>query len=404
MQIAALTFPNRLALAPMAGISDPPFRELCHRLGAGMTPGEMVTADTALWESRKSRNRLRRWGSRSLQIVQIAGYDPEMLADAARQAASLGASAVDINLGCPAKKVCRRDAGSALLRDPDLVARIFARVVGRAGVPVTAKIRTGWSPEQRNGVAIARIAEREGIAALTVHGRTRACRFAGYAEYDTIREIKQSVGIPVIANGDIDSPEKARAVLDYTGADGIMIGRAARGRPWIFDALHAHLDDARETQTDLSLSFVRDIILEHLDGLYSFYGESAGVRVSRKHLAWYSEHQEGGRLFRERIMAVETARDQLRLTRDFFGDRRQAAAERERSWGERSGEDTKHEKNAQEEKKKKDGVGDVRYGRQESTPECADGRRVARLPGESERPQTGRSLQARDGRGREAAV
>ncbi|HSG65509.1 MAG TPA: tRNA dihydrouridine synthase DusB, partial [Gammaproteobacteria bacterium] len=395
----------RLALAPMAGISDPPFRTLCQRLGAGITPGEMVTADTALWESRKSRNRLRRWGSNAPQIVQIAGYDPQMLADAAQQAAALGASAVDINLGCPAKKVCRRDAGSALLRDPDLVARIFARVVGTAGVPITAKIRTGWSPEQRNGVQIARIAEREGIAALTVHGRTRACRFAGYAEYDTIREIKQSVGIPVIANGDIDSPEKARSVLDYTGADGIMIGRAARGRPWIFGAMLAHIDGTHETQTDLSLFLVRDIILEHLDGLYSFYGESAGVRVSRKHLAWYSEHQEGGRPFRERIMAVETARDQLRLTRDFFDtDKREAAAERERSWGERSGENSKHQEDVQEKEEEKGRAGGLLDGCQEPTLERAYRRCAARLSGEPERSPSRGSIQARDGGSREAPI
>ena len=348
----------------MAGISDPPFRDLCARLGAGLTPSEMVTADVGLWESRKTHSRLRRWGQRGTQIVQIAGYDPEMLAQAARRAADLGAAAVDINLGCPAKKVCKRLAGSALLKDPPLVARIFAHVVTRAGVPVTAKIRTGWSPELRNGVEIARIAEDQGISALTVHGRTRACRFSGHAEYDTIREIKQSVAIPIIANGDIDTPEKARTVLEHTGADGIMIGRAARGRPWIFSDVLAQLQNFPSAKTYLSLSCVRDIILEHLDSLYSFYGESTGVRVSRKHLAWYAQHQVGGRPFRERVMAVETARDQIRLTREFFSAITcEAAIEQTRSRGERSGENGKHEENRQE---KEEESRDFRTGGEQS--------------------------------------
>jgi tRNA-dihydrouridine synthase B len=349
VRIAGLDFPNNLALAPMAGISDPPFRDLCGRLGAGLTPGEMVSADIGLWNTKKSRSRLRRWGERTVQIVQIAGYDPEMLAQAARGAADLGAAVIDINLGCPAKKVCKRLAGSALLKDPALVAKIFARVVSLAGVPVTAKIRTGWSPELRNGVAIARIAEDEGIAALTVHGRTRECRFNGRAEYDTIRDIKRSVAIPVIANGDIDSAAKACAVLEHTGADGVMIGRAARGRPWIFRDVLAHMKNFPTEKTDLSLSRVRDIILEHLDSLYSFYGESTGVRVSRKHLAWYTQHQEGGRLFRERIMAVDTARDQLLLTRGFFEQEDgEALAELGRSRGERGGKNDKHQEDSQE--------------------------------------------------------
>jgi tRNA-dihydrouridine synthase B len=347
MRIAGIEFPNNVALAPMAGISDPPFRRLCARLGAGLTPGEMVTSDTSLWNSTKSQRRLRRWGGSTHEIVQIAGYDPDMLADAARQAADLGAAIVDINLGCPAKKVCQRLAGSALLKDPDLVARIFDRVLARAGVPVTAKIRTGWSPELRNGVEIAQIAANAGIAALTVHGRTRACRFGGHAEYDTIRQIKQAVAIPVFANGDIDSVEKARSVMAYTGADGIMIGRAAHGQPWIFRELISVAKTFTEKKSDLFLSCDRDIILEHLDSLYSFYGEFTGVRVSRKHLAWYAQHRAGGRRFRERIMAVETAREQLSLAREFFGTGdREAQAERERSRGERRGENDKYEKNS----------------------------------------------------------
>ncbi|MDH3418381.1 MAG: tRNA dihydrouridine synthase DusB [Gammaproteobacteria bacterium] len=354
MRIGNLQFSNNIALAPMAGISDPPFRELCARLGAGLTPSEMVSADVGLWNSKKSRYRLRRWGNRTTQIVQIAGYDPAMLAEAAARAEQLGAAAIDINLGCPAKKVCRRLAGSALLNDPPLIARIFRRVVERVSVPVTAKIRTGWSPERRNGVEIARIAEEQGIAALTVHGRTRACKFGGHAEYDTIRKIKRAISIPVIANGDIDSAAKARDVLEYTGADGVMIGRAARGRPWIFSDIGSQLIAASTRDENLSLFFVRDIILEHLDGLYSFYGESTGVRVSRKHLSWYSQHQEGGRCFREHVMAVETAREQLRLTQEFFYKiAREAEAERERSRGERSGENGKQQKNLKEKEEEK---------------------------------------------------
>jgi len=353
VRIADLQFPNALALAPMAGVSDPPFRDLCARFGAGLTPGEMVSSDVALWTSRKTQARLRRFGARTPEIVQIAGYDPEMMGDAAAQAASLGAAVVDINLGCPAKKVCRRSAGSALLREPDLVARIFARVVARAGVPVTAKIRTGWCTASRNGVDIAQIAENSGIAALTVHGRTRACRFSGEAEYETIRQIKRAVAIPVIANGDIDSAEKAQAVLDYTGADGVMIGRAARGRPWIFEELRRHFQFSASFDVDLSLTSVRDIILEHLDSLYSFYGESTGVRVSRKHLAWYAEHQAGGHHFRKRVMAVETAREQLRLAYEFFDNRaHEACAERERSRGERRADTNQHETAVQERQEK----------------------------------------------------
>lgn len=382
----------------MAGISDPPFRELCARLGAGLTPGEMVSADVGLWNSKKSQHRLRRWGERSTQIVQIAGYDPAMLAEAAARAEHLGAAAIDINLGCPAKKVCRRLAGSALLKDPPLIARIFRRVVERVSVPVTAKIRTGWSPERRNGVEIARIAEEQGIAALTVHGRTRACRFGGNAEYDSIREIKRAIGIPVIANGDIDSAVKARAVLDFTGADGVMIGRAARGRPWIFSDISSQLAGTPTNDENLSLYFVRDIILEHLDGLYSFYGESTGVRVSRKHLSWYSQHQEGGCRFREHVMKVETAREQLRLTRRFFNEiAREAEAERERSRGERSGEDGKQQESTEEKEEEKGCIRQARHGRQESAAERADRQRTARLPGQPERPSTGGALQARHG-------
>jgi tRNA-dihydrouridine synthase B len=318
IRIGDIEFSNRLALAPMAGISDPPFRRLCSRLGATMTPSEMVTADTRLWKSKKSQRRLSAWRNRTPRIIQIAGFDPDMLASAALEAQNQGANILDINMGCPAKKVCRRLAGSALLRDPDLVRRILQEVISRSAIPVTLKIRTGWCPESRNGVEIARIAEDCGIAALTVHGRTRACKFSGHAEYETIRQIKKSVSIPIIANGDIDSPEKAKSVLDYTSADAIMIGRGARGNPWIFSRINSYLSDT--LQPELPFVSVRDIILAHLDSLYSFYGEFTGVRVGRKHLTWYFQHQDGARDFCQRIVHVETAQEQLKLTQ-FFLDR-----------------------------------------------------------------------------------
>ena len=318
IRIGDMEFSNRLALAPMAGISDPPFRRLCSQLGATMTPSEMITADTRLWKSKKSQRRLSAWRNKTPQIIQIAGFDPDMLASAALKAQNQGANIIDINMGCPAKKVCRRLAGSALLRDPNLVRRILQQVISRLTIPVTLKIRTGWCPESRNGVEIARIAEDCGVAALTVHGRTRACKFSGHAEYETIRQIKKSVSIPIIANGDIDSPEKAKSVLDYTSADAIMVGRGARGNPWIFSKINSYLSDT--LQPELPFISVRDIILAHLDSLYSFYGEFTGVRVGRKHLIWYFQHQDSARDFRQRIVRVETAQEQLKLTQ-FFLDR-----------------------------------------------------------------------------------
>ena len=350
MRIGALEFPNPIALAPMAGISDAPFRRLCAELGAGMTPSEMISSDIMLWTSRKSRQRLRSWDESLPRIIQIVGYDDEMLAEAAQCAERQGAAVVDINMGCPAKKVCRRLAGSSLLKDPPLVRRILKRVVERVNVPVTLKIRTGWCVESRNGVQIARIAEDCGVAALTVHGRTRSCKFSGDAEYDTIRDIKKTVSIPVLANGDIDSPQKAQAVLDYTGADGIMIGRAARGRPWIFSEIKTFLSKERDENSDLPLPSVRDIILSHLDSLYSFYGESTGVRVGRKHLFWYAQYQDGADNFRDRVVRVETAREQLELTRAFCNRfTREASADRVRSERERGGEDDQQKKKNQQE-------------------------------------------------------
>ncbi len=336
----------------MAGVADAPFRRLCASLGAGMTPSEMITADTNLWASTKTRQRLIDWDAETPRIIQIAGYDSRMLAEAARSAERLGAAIVDINMGCPAKKVCRRLAGSSLLKDPPLVRRILARVVQSVSVPVTLKIRTGWCPASRNGIEIAKIAEECGVAGITVHGRTRSCRFNGEAEYDTIRDIKNTVDIPVIANGDIDSPTKARAVLDYTGADGIMIVRGARGRPWIFAEIKSFLAGERDENSSLHLASVRDIILDHLDSLYSFYGESTGVRVGRKHLSWYAQYQDGSDTFRDRVVRVETAQEQLELTRAFSNRfSRRASTERVRSGRERGGEDDQQKKTIEQEEK-----------------------------------------------------
>ncbi len=314
--IAGINFSNRLALAPMCGIADAPFRYLCAQLGAAMTPSEMITADTKLWLSSKSKRRLSTWGNTTPKIIQIAGYNPEMLSDAAILAQSQGADIVDINMGCPAKKVCRRAAGSSLLKNPQMVRAILDSVVSRIKIPVTVKIRTGWCPESRNGVEIARIAESCGVAAITVHGRTRECRFNGQAEYETIRCIKKAVDIPIIANGDIDSPKKAKTVLEFTNADAIMIGRGSRGRPWIFSEINSYL--LNNKKLSLPLNTVHDIILSHLDSLYSFYGDILGVRIGRKHLIWYTQHQNGGIDFRQRIVRVETAEEQLKLTRHFL--------------------------------------------------------------------------------------
>jgi tRNA-dihydrouridine synthase B len=272
----------------MAGVTDRPFRILCRNFGAGLAASEMITADTRLWHTAKSRHRMNHEGEPEPRVVQIAGSDPQALAEAARANVALGAQIIDLNMGCPAKKVCGRSCGSALLSDEPLVARILAATVNAVDVPVTLKIRTGWDREHRNGVNIACIAQDCGIAALAVHGRTRADFYQGSAEYDTIRQIKSRVSIPVFANGDLDTPEKAREVLDFTGADGVMIGRASHGAPWIFRAVNAHLREGI-LPPPLLRANVRDIILAHLDSLYFFYGEETGVRIARKHLGWYCE-------------------------------------------------------------------------------------------------------------------
>jgi tRNA-dihydrouridine synthase B len=272
----------------MAGVTDRPFRVLCRSFGAGLAASEMISADTRLWNTSKSRNRMNHEGEPEPRVVQLAGADPLALAEAARANVALGAQIIDLNMGCPAKKVCGRLCGSALLTDESLVARILEAVVRAVSVPVTLKIRTGWDRAHKNGVNIACLAEASGIAALAVHGRTRADFYAGEAEYLTIRAIKERVRIPVFANGDITSPEKAREVLDFTGADGVMIGRASHGAPWIFRAVNAGLREGFAPPALLRAD-VRDIILAHLDSLYAFYGEETGVRIARKHLGWYCE-------------------------------------------------------------------------------------------------------------------
>ncbi len=317
MRIGEIVLPNPVGLAPMAGVTDRPFRQLCKRLGAGFAPSEMVTADQRLWHTDKTRRRLDHRGEPGPVIVQIAGPDPEMLADAARANVDRGARIIDINLGCPAKKVCKRLAGSALLSDEALVGRIFDAVVAAVEVPVTAKIRTGPDPENRNALRIARMAESAGIAALAVHGRTRKDMYRGEAEYRTIREVKQAVSIPVLANGDVDSPEKAARVLQETGADGLLIGRAAQGRPWIFREITAWLESGQRLPEPDNCELM-EIMSEHLENLYDFYGEFTGVRVARKHLGWYAATRVDSTDFRRRIMRVQSAREQLGLVREWL--------------------------------------------------------------------------------------
>ena len=313
-----------LILAPMAGVTDKPFRLLCKRLGAGYAVSEMTTADPRLWRTRKSRQRLDHAGEPAPIGVQIAGADPAALAAAAVHAVENGAEIVDINMGCPAKKVCNAWAGSALLQDELLVARILTAVVAAVDVPVTLKIRTGWNRDNKNGLRIARIAADAGIQALAVHGRTRDMLYTGDAEYETVAAIKQAVSIPVIANGDVTSAEKARHVLAVTGADALMIGRAAQGRPWIFGEI-AHFLATGEHAPPPSLRGVRDVLLSHVQALHEFYGEPAGVRIARKHLGWYAKDRPENAAFRDVVNRAETGAEQLRLASDYF-DGLEAAA------------------------------------------------------------------------------
>lgn len=306
-----------LILAPMAGVTDKPFRMLCKRLGAGLCVSEMTTSEPRLWHTSKSTHRMDHVDEPAPISVQIAGTDPALLAEAARYNIDHGAQIIDINMGCPAKKVCNVWAGSALLQDEVLVGRILSAVVSAVDAPVTLKIRTGWNRDNRNGLAIARIAEDCGIAALAVHGRTRADQYLGKAEYETIAAIKAAIGIPVLANGDVASPEQARLVLDYTKADALMIGRAAQGRPWIFREISHYLATGKQLRAPTPTE-VRDILLGHLRHLHAFYGEHSGVRIARKHLGWYARDRPENARFRAVVNRAETSLEQLRLTRDYF--------------------------------------------------------------------------------------
>jgi tRNA-dihydrouridine synthase B len=317
MRIGAHVLRSGLFVAPMAGITDRPFRTLARRYGAALAVSEMVSSRPELRESRKTRLRIDHSGEAGPISVQIAGADPAMLADAARHNVALGAEIIDINMGCPAKKVCNVQAGSALLGDEALVTRILEAVVKAVDVPVTLKIRTGPSPDRRNAVSIARIAQASGVQVLAIHGRTRACAFGGSAEYDTIAEVKSELRIPVIANGDVRTPEEARQVLEATGADGIMVGRAAQGRPWLFREI-AHFLETGTHASPPTLGEIRAVLLEHLEGLYGLYGEEQGARVARKHIGWTVCGLPGAEDFRGEVVRIGTAPAQHGAVNDYF--------------------------------------------------------------------------------------
>ena len=310
---------NNLLVAPMAGVTDRPFRQLCKTMGAGMAVSEMVASNSLLWGSEKTRRRANHEGEVEPIAVQIAGADPQMLAEAAQYNVDQGAQIIDINMGGPAKKVCNVMAGSALLKDEQLVGRILAAVVGAVSVPVTLKIRTGWDRGNRNALCVARIAEDAGIQALAIHGRTRACGFSGDAEYETIAAVKSEAAIPVIANGDIDTPERVRQVLDYTKADGVMIGRAAQGRPWMFREISHYLETGKHLPPP-EVTEIHRVLVAHLHELYEFYGEYTGVRVARKHISWYTKGLAGSAAFRHAMNRLESSAEQLAAVDGFFGD------------------------------------------------------------------------------------
>ena len=310
MQIGPHILRNNLIVAPMAGVTDRPFRQLCKAMGAGMAVSEMISSNAQLRNTSKSLRRADHQGEVDPISVQIAGADPAAMADAARYNADRGAQVIDINMGCPAKKVCNVAAGSALLQNEPLVGRILDAVVAAVDIPVTLKIRTGWNPQNRNAVRVAEIAQSAGVKALSIHGRTRACAFIGEVEYDTIADVKSRVSIPVIANGDIDSPEKAREVLRRTGADAVMIGRAAQGRPWIFREIQHYLTSGNHLPAP-EIAEIRDVLVQHLHDLYTLYGEQGGVRVARKHIGWYVRGLVGATAFRQTMNRLESARQQL---------------------------------------------------------------------------------------------
>ncbi len=326
MQIGRYLLKNNLVVAPMAGVTDRPFRQLCKVLGAGMAVSEMVASNSLLWGSEKTLRRANHDGEVEPKSVQIAGADPAMMAEAAKYNVDNGAQIIDINMGCPAKKVCNVMAGSALLRDEPLVGKILDAVVGAVNVPVTLKIRTGWDKQSKNAIMIARIAESAGIQALAMHGRTRACAYTGDAEYDTIATVRTHVKIPLIANGDITTPEKAKYVLAVTGADAVMIGRAAQGRPWIFREIEyflktgVHLPPPRVQE-------IHHVLMQHLADLYAFYGEETGVKVARKHIGWYTKGLVGSANFRHGLMQLQSSEEQIQTIDRFLGE---LAAEHER--------------------------------------------------------------------------
>jgi tRNA-dihydrouridine synthase B len=325
MLIGSHRLDNNLVLAPMAGVTDQPFRLLCRELGAGLVVSEMVTSNPALFNSRKTQLRLKHDGESEPRAVQIAGTDPEQMANAALFNVELGAQIIDINMGCPAKKVCNVMAGSALMKNEKLVADILTAVVNAVDVPVTLKIRTGWDTENRNALTIARIAESAGIQALTVHGRTRACAFKGSAEHETAGEIKANINIPVIANGDITTPEKAAEILNKYNVDGIMIGRAAQGNPWIFREINQYLKTGEKLKAP-DTSEIANTLIRHVSNLHEFYGEYQGLRIARKHIGWYCKQQTNAKAFTSVINQIESASEQLSALQHFFNEQQALAA------------------------------------------------------------------------------
>jgi tRNA-dihydrouridine synthase B len=319
MRIGPHLLKNNLIVAPMAGVTDRPFRQLCKLMGAGLAVSEMVSSNSLLWGSEKTKRRANHEGEVDPISVQIAGADPAMMAEAAKYNVDQGAQIIDINMGCPAKKVCNVMAGSALLQDEPLVKRIVEAVVKAVNVPVTLKIRTGWDKQHRNAIMIARIAEDSGIQALAMHGRTRACQYTGDAEYDTIAAVKQTIKIPLIANGDITTPEKAKFVLDYTGADAVMIGRAAQGRPWIFREIEYFLQTGEHLPPP-EVTEIHRVLLVHLADLHQFYGEQTGVRVARKHISWYTKGLVGSASFRHAMNQLQTIEEQYSAIDLFFNE------------------------------------------------------------------------------------
>lgn len=317
MRIGPYQLDNQVILAPMAGVTDQPFRQLCYSKGAGLTVSEMLSSNPKVWKTGKSRQRMDHSGELGIRAVQIAGSEPSLMAEAAKVNVDMGAQIIDINMGCPAKKVNKKMAGSALMQHPELVEEILTAVVSAVDVPVTLKTRTGWNRDNKNGIEIAKIAERCGIQSLAVHGRTRACMYKGEAEYDTIRAVKEAVSIPVIANGDVRTPQQAQQVLAYTGADAIMIGRGAQGNPWLFREI-SHFLETGEELAPPSISEVAETTINHVEQLHQFYGSFQGVRIARKHVGWYLKEQASNDEFRQVFNRLEDASEQLQALEDYF--------------------------------------------------------------------------------------